>query len=113
MSENPTNFPMPIEDRQYGRIGAGLPDYIHNDTFDENIEKHIYWGMNRNYYRALEAQRRHCNIRQYTLPMSIFKIDNELNNMYGFISNHSSNDANGTHFKTYSAKIAWNVIDHS
>lgn len=113
MSKNPTNFPMPIEDRQYGRIGAGLPDYIHNDTFDENIEKHIYWGMNRNYYRALEAQRRHCNIRQYTLPMSIFKIDNELNNMYGFISNHSSNDANGTHFKTYSAKIAWNVIDHS
>ena len=112
MGKNPTNYSMPIEDRQYGRIGAGLPDYIHNDTFDaENIEKQIFWGMNRNYYRGMEAQKRLCNIKKYTMSMEIFKIDNDLNNRYGFISNHS-NGADGTHFKTYSAKIAWNLIDH-
>lgn len=112
MGDNPTKYSMPIEDRQYGRIGAGLPDYIHNDTFDaENIEKQIFWGMNRNYYRGMEAQKRLCNIKRYTMSMEIFKIDNELNNKYGFISNHS-NGADGTHFKTYSAKIAWNLIDH-
>ena len=70
MGDNPTNYSMPIEDRQYGRIGAGLPDYIHNDTFDaENIEKQIFWGMNRNYYRGMEAQKRLCNIKRYTMSM--------------------------------------------
>ena len=98
---------MPIEDRQYGKIGAALPSYIHNDTFDEeDLEKQVFWSMNKNYFRGMEAQKKLCGIKRYTMSMEIFKIDNALNEKYGIISNHEE-----THFKTYSAKIAWNLID--
>ena len=106
-----TNSFMPVEDRLYGRIGAGLPDYILNDTYDsEDADKLIHWGMNRTYFRALEAQKRLCNIQRYKLPMSVFKIDPALNAKYGIISDHKNS---GTHFKTYSAKLNFNMMNHA
>ena len=87
-------------DRLSGRIGASLPFFAFNDTYDKDrLNQNLYWSINRLYTRALEGQSGLCQMFRYNGHMSSFKRDQKLNGDFDLP------------YTTYSLKIPLNVIN--
>lgn len=87
-------------DRLSGRVGAGLPIYEFNDTFDEkHLNQNLYWSINRLYTRALDGQRGLCHILRYNGKFSEFRRDSRINTAFDLPYN------------TYTIKLPLTVIN--
>ena len=86
--------------RLSGRVGAGLPIYEFNDTFDEkHLNQNLYWSINRLYTRALDGQRGLCHILRYNGKFSEFRRDSRINTAFDLPYN------------TYTIKLPLTVIN--
>lgn len=101
------DYKVPDTNRRSGRIGASLPSFAFNDTFDrESLDKNVHWSLNRLYTRALEAQRRLCHMFRYNGTMADFKRNVGLNNTFDLPYNTYSIQFNTNTINFFSTKEA-------
>ena len=101
------DYKVPSTNRRSGRIGASLPTYAFNDTFDrESLDKNVHWGLNRLYTRALDAQRKLCHMFRYNGSMADFKRNASLNNAFDLPYNTYSIQFNTNTINFFSTKEA-------